>query len=149
MDILLYGALLMSQLGTTGKQFAMKKCGRIAPGPFNSVCINMARSLICLIVSIFIWLITGGGTTTFVGHLIIIISGIGTAFNFDLAIENLIEIDILKKIKKLSKNTFRFITKNDINKTPKYDQIYNSVFKWLTFIYFSDIILLKGMILCI
>ena len=81
MDILLYGALLMSQLGTTGKQFAMKKCGRIAPGPFNSVCINMARSLICLIVSIFIWLITGGGTTTFVGHLIIIISGIGTAFN--------------------------------------------------------------------
>ena len=81
LEILLYGALLLAQSGTTGKQFAMKKCGRIAPGPFNSVCINMARSLICLLVSVVIWLATGGGATTFAGHLIIIISGIGTAFN--------------------------------------------------------------------
>lgn len=32
----------------------------------------------------------------------------------DLAIENLIEIDIRKKIKKLNKNTFRYITKNEV-----------------------------------
>lgn len=81
MELLLYGALLLAQAGTSGKQFAMKKCGGLAPGPFNSVCINMARSLICLAVSIFIWLLTGGGSTTLFGHVIIIISGVGTAFN--------------------------------------------------------------------
>lgn len=81
MDLLLYGALLLAQLGTSGKQYAMKNCGRLAPGPFNSICINMMRALICLCVSIVIWLISGGGSTNLLGHVIIIISGIGTAFN--------------------------------------------------------------------
>ena len=81
MQFLLYGALILSQLGTSAKQFAMKHCGRLAPGPFNSVCINMARALICLVVSILIWIATDGTTTTPFGHLIIVIAGIGTAFN--------------------------------------------------------------------
>jgi drug/metabolite transporter (DMT)-like permease len=81
MQFLLYGALILSQLGTSAKQFAMKHCGRLAPGPFNSVCINMARALICLVVSILIWIVTDGTTTTPFGHLIIVIAGIGTAFN--------------------------------------------------------------------
>ena len=81
MKFMLYGALLLAQAGTSAKQFAMKRCGKIAPGAFNSVCINLARSLICLAVSMIIWLSTGGGATTFLGHLIIIIAGIGTAFN--------------------------------------------------------------------
>ena len=59
----------------------MKHCGRLAPGPFNSVCINMARSVICLLVSIIIWLVADGSGTTFFGHVIIILAGIGTAFN--------------------------------------------------------------------
>ena len=78
---MLYGALLLAQAGNSAKQFAMKNCGRLAPGAFNSVCINLARSLICLSVSLIIWLFAGGGTTTAAGHLIIVIAGIGTAFN--------------------------------------------------------------------
>jgi multidrug transporter EmrE-like cation transporter len=81
MDLMLYGALLLAQAGTSTKQFAMKKCGSIAPGAFNSVCINLARALICLAVSAIICIFTGGGATTLFGHVIIIISGIGTAFN--------------------------------------------------------------------
>jgi len=76
-----YIALILTQAGSSGKQFAMKKCGEIAPGPFNSICINLARALICLAVSIIIWFLTDGSTTTFTGHIIIIISGIGTALN--------------------------------------------------------------------
>jgi multidrug transporter EmrE-like cation transporter len=78
---MLYGALLLAQVGTGAKQFAMKNCGRLAPGAFNSICINLARSLICLAVSMSIWLFMDGGTTTVFGHVIIIISGIGTAFH--------------------------------------------------------------------
>ena len=81
MDILFYGALVLAQSGITAKQFAMKKCGQVAAGPFNSVCINLMRSSICLIVSVIIWLLMGGETTTAFGHLIIILSGIGTALN--------------------------------------------------------------------
>ena len=81
LNFVFYGALLLAQAGCSFKQFAMKKCGKLAPGAFNSVCINLARSLICLAVSMIIWLCTGGGTTTALGHVIIILSAIGTAFN--------------------------------------------------------------------
>lgn len=84
MNFMLYGALLLAQAGNSVKQFAMKNCGSLAPGAFNSICINLARSLICLVVSMIIWLFVGGGTTTFFGHVIIIISGIGTAFSLFL-----------------------------------------------------------------
>lgn len=78
---MLYGALLLAQAGTSAKQIAMKNCGRLAPGTFNSICINLLRSLICLAVSMMIWLFTDGSSTTFFGHVIIIIAGIGTAFH--------------------------------------------------------------------
>ena len=81
MDILYLGALLLAQAGISAKQFAMKKCGQVASGPFNSVCINLLRSVICLIVSVIIWLCADGGYTTAFGHVIIILSGIGTALN--------------------------------------------------------------------
>ena len=76
-----YIALVLAQLGTSGKQYAMKNCGKLAPGPFNSVCINTMRALICLVVSLVIWLIAGGEVTTPFGHLIILLSGIVTAIN--------------------------------------------------------------------
>ena len=76
-----YIALVLAQLGTSGKQYAMKNCGRLTPGPFNSICINAMRALICLAVSAVICLVSGGGTTTPLGYLIIIISGVATAFN--------------------------------------------------------------------
>lgn len=76
-----YIALMLAQLGTNGKQYSMKKCGKLAPGPFNSICINTMRALICIIVSLCIWLIADGTTTTGYGHLIIILSGIGTVLN--------------------------------------------------------------------
>ena len=60
MDLMLYGALLLAQAGTSTKQFTMKKCGSIAPGAFNSVSINLARALICLAVSTIIWIFTVG-----------------------------------------------------------------------------------------
>ena len=45
-----YVALFLAQLGLNGKQYSMKKCGAIALGPFNSICINTMRSDICLVV---------------------------------------------------------------------------------------------------
>ena len=79
MLILLYGALLISQLGTSAKQYAMKHCGVKTPGAFNSVCINLARSVVCLVVSAVIWLLTDGTATTLSGHIMMIVAGIGTA----------------------------------------------------------------------
>ncbi len=76
-----YISLLISQVGLTGKQWAMKKCGKETPGIFNSICINGARSLICLLVSAVIWALSGGGVTTAAGHAVAVISGVGTALN--------------------------------------------------------------------
>ena len=81
MLLLLYGALIIAQLGNCVKAYSMKRCGQITPGPFNSICINLARSLICILVSLFIWLLSDGQGTTVSGNIIIIVSGIGTAFN--------------------------------------------------------------------
>ena len=81
MELLLYGALLVSQVGTATKQYAMKRCGALAPGPFNSICINFARSLICLAVSLIIFLIADGTGTTGLGVAISLTAGLGTAFN--------------------------------------------------------------------
>ncbi len=81
MQILLYGALLLSLLGVSGKQYAMKRCGAIAPGLFNSVCINAMRAAICIAVSVVIWLSTGGGATNGLGHICILLGGLGTACN--------------------------------------------------------------------
>ncbi len=81
MELFCYIALLLAQAGTSAKQFAMKYCGKLAPGPFNSICINVMRSVICLIVSLVIWLMIDGGTTTLFGHVLIFISAIGTALN--------------------------------------------------------------------
>ncbi len=58
MDILLYGALVLAQLATNLKQFSMKRCGQKTPGAFNSVCINMMRAVICLVVGALIWIFT-------------------------------------------------------------------------------------------
>ncbi len=81
MEILLYGALLLSVLGVSGKQFAMKRCGALTPGLFNSVCINALRAVICIAVSVLLWLMTGGGATNALGHVCIVLGGIGTAIN--------------------------------------------------------------------
>ncbi len=74
-----YISLLLSQAGMTGKQYAMKKCGERAPGAFNSVCINAARAVICLAVSLVIWLASGASSADFRGSAVAFTSGIGTA----------------------------------------------------------------------
>ena len=81
MEFLLFGALLLSEIGTGAKQYAMKKCGAVAPGAYNSIRINMLRAAICLVISFFIWLFTDGGGTNSVGLIISIVAGIGTALN--------------------------------------------------------------------
>ena len=81
MEIFLYAALLLGLLAVSGKQFAMKKCGALAPGAFNSACINLLRAVICMAVSVVIWLAAGGGTTNALGYVCIALGGIGTAFN--------------------------------------------------------------------
>ena len=81
MDILLYVALILAQIATNVKQYAMKRCGQKTPGAFNSVCINMMRAVICLIVGALIWLFTDRSSTTLLGHVIIVIAGVGTAMN--------------------------------------------------------------------
>ena len=81
MPFLQYGALLIAQIGVMGKQFSMKNCGAKAPGPFNSVCINTMRVAISILVSLVLWLLTGGGGSTVEGNLIAVISGIATALS--------------------------------------------------------------------
>ena len=81
MEILLYGALRLSQLGTGAKQYAMKKCGAAAPGAFNSICINLIRTAICLVVSLVIWAVMDGHTTNSQGLAIAVAAGVGTAFS--------------------------------------------------------------------
>lgn len=81
MELFYYLSLIIAQAANTTKQYAMKLCGKRTSGEFNSVCINMARSVICLAVSVAIWLFSGGGTTNLLGHFLIIAAGIGTAFN--------------------------------------------------------------------
>ncbi len=81
LEIFLYGALLLGLFAVSGKQFAMKKCGAVAPGVFNSVCINLMRAVICMAVSVVIWLVAGGGATNGLGHVCIALGGLGTAFN--------------------------------------------------------------------
>ncbi len=77
-----YFSLIMVQLGTTGKQYSMKNCGRLAPGAFNTICINMLRAAICIVIGLIMWLVSGGGgVTNFWGHVIIILAGLGTALN--------------------------------------------------------------------
>ena len=41
MEVLLYVALVLSQIGSSAKQYAMKKCGAIAKGESNSIRINL------------------------------------------------------------------------------------------------------------
>ena len=81
MKFLLYGALILSQSAVAARQYSMKKCGSLAPGVFNSICINLARSSLCLVVSLIIWLFVDGKGTSATGVLISIAAGIGTAFN--------------------------------------------------------------------
>lgn len=81
MPLLQYGSLLVAQLGTTVKQFSMKKCGAIAPGPFQSVCINTIRVTVCFFVSLMLWLIADGQGSTLTGNLIAVASGVGTALS--------------------------------------------------------------------
>ena len=100
-----YIALVLAQIGLNGKQFSMKKCGAIAPGPFNSICINTMRSAICIIVSLIIWLIADGSATTPFGHFIIVISAIGTAINLFTWIlsSRLISLTLLESLMILGK----------------------------------------------
>ena len=81
MTLLLYGALIITQIGISAKQYAMKKCGERAKGGFSSLCINLARSAICLLVSLIIWLVTDGGGTNTLGLALSIGAGVGTALN--------------------------------------------------------------------
>ena len=81
MELLLWGALLLSQMGTSAKQYAMKKCGMIASGPLNSTRINLIRATICVVVSLGIWLVSDRCGSTPLGIGISIAAGVGTALN--------------------------------------------------------------------
>ena len=81
MSFIPYLGLLLSSGGNAMKQFAMKNCGRRAPGAFNSICINMARSVICAVVSFIFWALTDLGVTNGVGYLVAIMAGIANAFS--------------------------------------------------------------------
>jgi drug/metabolite transporter (DMT)-like permease len=52
-----------------------------APGPDNSLYINLLRSVLCLAVSFVIWLVSGLGTTVGGGIILILLSGISNALN--------------------------------------------------------------------
>ncbi len=81
MELLLWGALLLSQTGTSAKQYAMKKCGMVAPGALNSTRINLIRAVICIAVSLGIWLVSDRSGSTLLGVGISIAAGVGTALN--------------------------------------------------------------------
>lgn len=72
-------ALIAASGGNALKQYAMKNCGKRAPGPFNSICINLARAVICVTVSVFFWIGTGMGTTNTLGYSSAVLGGLGNA----------------------------------------------------------------------
>lgn len=57
-----YVFLIIACFAGISKAVAMKSCGKICPGEYNSVRINTFRSLICGIVSVAIFLISGSKT---------------------------------------------------------------------------------------
>ena len=61
------------------KGFSMKRAGQEARGGSNSLIINLLRSVLCLAISVIIWAISGFGTTTELGNLLVILSGISNA----------------------------------------------------------------------
>lgn len=71
--------LLISKFATLGKMIAMKKCGKIASGPENSIRINLIRSFGCLIISVIVALAGGMSGMTEIGFLLAVLSGIGSA----------------------------------------------------------------------
>ena len=71
--------LFISKFATLGKMIAMKKCGKIASGPDNSVRINLIRSLGCFVISVFVMLISGTEGISKVGLLLSVLSGVGNA----------------------------------------------------------------------
>ena len=71
--------VILSKLGAAGKMIAMKKCGRTASGPINSLKINLVRSLGCFVISLVIALIGGIGDMSREGFIIAAISGIANA----------------------------------------------------------------------
>ena len=54
-----YLFLLINKLFNIAKMVAMKSCGSIAKGFFNSIRINMLRTAICVVVSVVICLLSG------------------------------------------------------------------------------------------
>ncbi len=73
-----YFAIIFASGGNALKQFAMKNCGKRAPGVFNSICVNLGRVLICSAVSLVFWIATGGGGTNALGYTFAILGGIGS-----------------------------------------------------------------------
>lgn len=85
-----YLFLLLSKLSGIGKMIAMKKCGKIAAGPENSLIINMLRTSGCLIISLAVSFAVGFGSMSQTGFLISILFGIFVAlslFSWVLAAE--------------------------------------------------------------
>ena len=74
-----YVAILIANGGNALKQYAMKNCGRRAPGGFNSICINFGRCIICFLVSLVFWLIVGMGGADATGNVVTVLAGIGSA----------------------------------------------------------------------
>ena len=74
-----YLAILFANCGNAMKQYAMKNCGRRAPGGFNSICINFGRCIICFLVSLIFWFTVGMGGADPEGNVVTVLSGIGNA----------------------------------------------------------------------
>lgn len=81
MYIIPFLALIAASGGNALKQYAMKNCGKRAPGAFNSVCINLARAVICTVVSLVFWIVAGFGSTNGVGYTSAVLGGIGNALS--------------------------------------------------------------------
>lgn len=79
-----YLFLFLSKLSGIGKMVAMKKCGKIASGPENSLTINMLRTFGCLIISLAVSLVVGFGDMTQSGILISVLFGVFVALQLFL-----------------------------------------------------------------
>ncbi len=90
--------LVIAKTFGTVKGYAMKRAGEKATGGDNSLCINLLRTLICLVVSIGVWCVSGMGFATPLGNLIVVISGISNALNlyFWILSAQMISISLLE-----------------------------------------------------
>ena len=73
--------LIIARAFGATKGYAMKRASERAPTADNCLCTNLIRTLICIGVSVVLWLVSGAGASSSFGNVLVLLSGISNALN--------------------------------------------------------------------